>query len=39
MYIFGFYQKQCASDKKDFTFVKFISQKFSSTDESLKNET
>ena len=39
IYIFGFHHKQCASDQKDFTFVKFISQLFSSTDESLKDET
>ena len=37
--IFGFHHKQCASDYKDFTFVKFTSQLFSSTDESLKDET
>ena len=32
----GFHHKQCASDLKDFTFVKIITQMFSSADESLK---
>ena len=39
IYIFGFHNKHCAGDKKDFTFVKFTSQSFSSADESLKEET
>ena len=39
IYIFGFHHKQCASDQKDSTFVKFISQLFSCADESLKDET
>ena len=26
IYIFGLHHKQCASDQKDFTFVKFASQ-------------
>ena len=39
IYIFCFYQKQYASQKKDFTFVKFICQMFSSADESLKSKT
>ena len=38
IYIFGFHHKQCASGQKDFTFVKFNSQLFSSANESLKNE-
>ena len=39
IYIFGFQHKQCASNKKDFTLVKFTTQMFSSADESLKDET
>ena len=39
IYIFGSHHKQCASDKKDFTFVKFTSQMFSSADKFLKDET
>ena len=35
IYIFSFHHKQCASDQKDFIFVKL----FSSADESLKYET
>ena len=38
-YIFGFHYKQCASDQKDFNSVKFTSQLFSSTNESLKDKT
>ena len=38
IYIFGFHNNQCASDYKDFTFVKFNCQLFSSADDSLKNE-
>ena len=38
IYIFDFHHKQCASDYKDFIFVKFTSQFFISTDESLKDE-
>ena len=39
IYIFGFHHKQCASNLKDFIFVKFTSHLFSSTGESLKDET
>ena len=39
IYIFGFSHTQCASNKKDFTFVKFTTQIFNSADESLKDET
>ena len=39
IYVFGFHHKKCASDKKDFTFVKFTTQLLSSADESLKDET
>ena len=39
IYIFGFHHKQCTSDNKVFTFSKFTSQLFSSTDDSLKDET
>ena len=35
---FSLHHNQRASDYKDFTFVKFIFQLFSSSDESLKNE-
>ena len=38
IYIFSFYQKQCASNQKDLTFVKFTTQLFSSIDQSLKGE-
>ena len=38
IYIFSFHQKQCASNQKDLTFVKFITQLFSSIDQSLKGE-
>ena len=38
-YTFVFNHKQCASDKEDFTFVKFNSQLFSNADESLKDKT
>ena len=38
IYIFIFHHRQCASDWKDFTFVKFTFQLFSSTDKSLKDE-
>ena len=38
IYIFDFHHKRCASDQKDFTFVKFTSHLFSNTDESLKGE-
>ena len=33
-----FHHKHCDSDYKDFTFVKFTSQMFSSPDESLKDK-
>ena len=36
--IFAFHHKQCASNKKNFTFVKLTTQMFSNTDESLKDE-
>ena len=39
IYIFGFHYKQCASNLKDYLFVKFTSQLFSSADENLKDET
>ena len=39
IYVFGIYQKRCASDKKEFTFVKFTNHRFSSADGSLKDET
>ena len=39
IYIVGFHHKQCASDQKGFSFEKFISQMFSSTNESIKGET
>ena len=38
IYIFGFHHKQCASNYKDFAFVKVTNQLFSSADESLKDE-
>ena len=38
IYIFSFYQKQCASNQKDLTFAKFTTQLFSSIDQSLKGE-
>ena len=38
IYIFSFYQKQCARNQKDLTFVKFTTQLFSSIDQSLKGE-
>ena len=39
VYIFGFHHKQCPSGKKNFTFVKFGPQFFSSANEFLKDET
>ena len=39
VYIFGFENKQCASDQKDFTFVRFISPMLNSADEPLKDKT
>ena len=38
-YIFGFHHRQYASNQKDFTFVKFTSQLFSSANETLKDKT
>ena len=37
--IFGSHHKECDSNQKDFTFVKFTSQMFSSADESLMIKT
>ena len=39
LYIFSFHHKQCAIDYKDFTYMKFTTQLFSSFDESVKDET
>ena len=39
IYVFGFNNKQCASDQKGFTFVKLLSQLFSSADEALNDKT
>ena len=36
--MFGFHHKQGVKDKKDFTFVIFISQMFSSADKSFKDK-
>ena len=38
LYTFSFHHKQCASEKKDFTLVKFTSQIFSSADKSIKEK-
>ena len=35
IYIFSSHHKQCASNQKDFTFMKFTSQFFSSADETV----
>ena len=39
IYNLGFHYKQCASDKKDFTFVKVTAQIIISTDQFLKEKT
>ena len=39
IYVFCFHHKQRASDYKNFSFLRFTSQLFSSADESLKDET
>ena len=39
IYISGFHHRQCASDSKNFTFLKFICQMCSSANEFLKDKT
>ena len=39
IYVFCFHHRQRASDYKNFSFLRFTSQLFSSADESLKDET